>query len=326
MSDNCPSPEDAERARHRLALVALLDDRAGQRVIAGLAVRPQLLDRRHHQRKQRRQQLLQQVADEEVLLARLADDGRRVDRVACDARSAARRTPGSRAAASSSRSDRRTVLRAVRTSGATCPISANSAFAISGCGWPLGPATCGRRSPAISDASISSGTFSGSGAIADRISAGGPPRNTVSGSGFVARLGARVVKAAALADLPVHARSMRGRRPACDTCRGCAPASRDAACRPAGTSQTARHRPASDVMTGSRSSRTSDVTTSRTGPVGQPAGADLQQVESDVARAPQLRRRRRQHGLGQMHDALDELRAAACRTRARRGARCRTGS
>ena len=33
----------------------------------------------------------------------------------------------------------------------------------------------------MSDASISSGTFSGSGAIADSISAGGPPRNTVAG-------------------------------------------------------------------------------------------------------------------------------------------------
>ena len=93
------------------------------------------------------------------------------------------------------------------------------------------PATCGSRSPAISDASISSGTFSGSGAIADRISAGGPPRNTVTGSGSFARLGARVVEAAALADLPVHA----GRRAIVDlhagTCRGCGPACRDAACR-----------------------------------------------------------------------------------------------
>ena len=36
----------------------------------------------------------------------------------------------------------------------------------------------------MSEASISSGTFSGSGAIADRISAGGPPRNTVAGSAW----------------------------------------------------------------------------------------------------------------------------------------------
>ena len=67
---------------HRLAPVALPHDRRGQRVIAGLAVRPQPAHRRHHQREQRRQQRLQQVADEEVLLPRLADDGGRIDRVA----------------------------------------------------------------------------------------------------------------------------------------------------------------------------------------------------------------------------------------------------
>ena len=72
-----PFAEDPERAGHRLARVALLDDRRGQRVIAGLAVRPEPLDRRHHQREQRRQQLLQQIADEEILLPRLADDRRR---------------------------------------------------------------------------------------------------------------------------------------------------------------------------------------------------------------------------------------------------------
>ena len=64
----------------------------------------------------------------------------------------------------------------------TSPISANSALAMSGCG-PGASATRASRSPAMSDASISSGTFSGSGAIAARISAGGPPRNTVTGSG-----------------------------------------------------------------------------------------------------------------------------------------------
>ena len=46
-----------------------------------------------------------------------------------------------------------------------------------------GPAAIGRRLPAISDASSSSGTFSGRGATAASISAGGPPRNTVTGSG-----------------------------------------------------------------------------------------------------------------------------------------------
>ena len=40
--------------------------------------------------------------------------------------------------------------------------------------------------------------------------------------------------------------------------------------------------------------------------MAQPPGADLQQFQADVARAPQLRRRRRQERLGEMHDALDE--------------------
>ena len=51
--------------------------RARERVVAGLAIRPQLLDRGHHQWKERREQLLQQIADEEVLLARLAHNGGR---------------------------------------------------------------------------------------------------------------------------------------------------------------------------------------------------------------------------------------------------------
>ena len=53
-----------------------------ERVIAGFAVGPEILDGRHDQREQRRQQLLQQVADEEVLLPRLADHRGGIDRVA----------------------------------------------------------------------------------------------------------------------------------------------------------------------------------------------------------------------------------------------------
>ena len=76
-----PFAEDPERAGHRLALVALLDDGGRERVVAGLAVRPEPFDRGHDERKERRQQVLQQVADEEVLLPRLADDGGRKNRV-----------------------------------------------------------------------------------------------------------------------------------------------------------------------------------------------------------------------------------------------------
>ena len=81
--------EDPEGAGHRLARVAIADDRRGERVVAGLAVRPQVAHAGHHQREQRRQQFLKQVADEEVLLARLADDGRR-DRSASFRRATAR--------------------------------------------------------------------------------------------------------------------------------------------------------------------------------------------------------------------------------------------
>src|ERR1044071_1621662 len=76
-----PFAQDAERARHRLPRIALLHHRGAQRVVAGLAIGPQLLHRGHHQRKERRQQLLQQIADEEVLLPRLPHHRRRIDRV-----------------------------------------------------------------------------------------------------------------------------------------------------------------------------------------------------------------------------------------------------
>ena len=60
------------------------------------------------------------------------------------------------------------------------------------------------------------------------------------------------------------------------------------------------------VTTGSRSSRTSRVTTSSTGPPPLPPHADAQQLDADIARAPQLRRRRRQQRFGQVHEPLDQ--------------------
>ena len=81
-------------------------------------------------------------------------------------------------------------LRAGARRGGTSPISANSASATSGCG-PGAVARASAARPAMSEASISSGTFSGSGAMAARISAGGPPRNTVTGSACAARFGDR---------------------------------------------------------------------------------------------------------------------------------------
>ena len=48
---------------------------------ARLAVRPEIADARHDQGEERREEFLQVVADEEVFLPRLADHGRRVDRI-----------------------------------------------------------------------------------------------------------------------------------------------------------------------------------------------------------------------------------------------------
>ena len=61
----------------------------------------------------------------------------------------------------------------------------------------------------MSDASISSGTFSGRGATADSISAGGPPEKDGGRQALAALLGNRIVIAAPLADLPVHAGGAR---------------------------------------------------------------------------------------------------------------------
>ncbi len=64
----------------------------------------------------------------------------------------------------------------------------------------------------MSDASINSGTFSGSGAIADKDQRGRPAEKHGRRQRVALRLGDGVVKAAALADLPVHA----GRLPVVD--------------------------------------------------------------------------------------------------------------
>ena len=59
-------------------------------------------------------------------------------------------------------------------------------------------------SPASNEASTSSGTSSGSGAMAASINAGGPPRNTVTGNVWSSLLRFAVVKAAAFLNLPVQ--------------------------------------------------------------------------------------------------------------------------
>src|SRR5882724_1132831 len=46
---------------------------------AGLDIRPQIADARHHQRKERRKELLQIISDEEIFLARFADHRSGID-------------------------------------------------------------------------------------------------------------------------------------------------------------------------------------------------------------------------------------------------------
>src|SRR5262249_27204453 len=53
-----------------------------ERVEARVAVRPEIHDARHHEGEERREEPLQVLAEEEVLLPRLADDRRGQDRVA----------------------------------------------------------------------------------------------------------------------------------------------------------------------------------------------------------------------------------------------------
>ncbi len=65
------------------------------------------------------------------------------------------------------------------------------------------------------------------------------------------------------------------------------------------------------VTIGSRSSRTSSVTTSRTGPVPTAGAVPTRAARiADVARAPQLGRRRRQQRLGEVDEPLDQLQRA----------------
>ena len=199
--------QDAEGRGHGLALVALLDHRRGQRVVAGLAVGPEARTAGHHQREERREQLLEEVADEEVLLPRLAHHGGGVDRVAPAAQVGRRGRPGSRGAASSSRSGRRRALGPALAAAHRARRGRSPRSPPAGAGPGRAPSRS--RSPAMSEASSSSGTFSGRGAIAARIRAGGPPRKTVTGRALALRLRHGVVEAAALADLPVHAGGAR---------------------------------------------------------------------------------------------------------------------
>src|SRR2546423_784918 len=56
-------------------------DGRGERVESGLAVSPEVAHARHDEWEERREKFLQVVADEEVFLPRLSDDGRGIDRV-----------------------------------------------------------------------------------------------------------------------------------------------------------------------------------------------------------------------------------------------------
>src|ERR1700730_2277263 len=76
-----PLAQDAKGGRHGFPLVALLDDRRRQRMVARLAVGPEIFARRNDEGKERREQLLEQVADEEALLTGLSHHGGWIDGV-----------------------------------------------------------------------------------------------------------------------------------------------------------------------------------------------------------------------------------------------------
>ena len=73
--------EYSEGRRNRLARVALAHDRGTERVESCLAVSPEVAHARHDEWEERREKFLKVVADEEIFLPRLSDDGRGIDRV-----------------------------------------------------------------------------------------------------------------------------------------------------------------------------------------------------------------------------------------------------
>ena len=77
-----PLAQNAEGACHGFAAVPLFDDRAGQRVISRLAIRPEVQHGGHDQWEQRRQQVLQEVANKKILLSGFAHHRRGINRVA----------------------------------------------------------------------------------------------------------------------------------------------------------------------------------------------------------------------------------------------------
>ena len=172
--------EDAEGELHRLAGVALLDEDARQAVVPGLAVAPDPLDRRHDEAGQRLHQLLDVVAEVEVLLRRLADDGGGEDGAApvVDVPDLEEGVVVAQRVVPEMVAER--PLGQAAVCGGTLPVMANSASASRGSG-PPGSRTRWSLPPCSREASTSSGIPSGSGAMADRISAGGPPTKTASG-------------------------------------------------------------------------------------------------------------------------------------------------
>ena len=157
----------------------------------------------------------------------------------------------------------------------------------------------------MSDASISSGTFSGSGAIADRISAGGPPRKTVAGRLCPRAFGDGVVIAAALADLPVHARAAR----VVDL----HPVHAEVVPRAIGMRRVdERQRDERTAVLGpARERRQAIEPDVGRHPIDHRSAldaprADLEQLAADVARVPHLARCRRQQRLGELDEPANQ--------------------
>ena len=234
--------EDAEGADHRLALVALAHD--ARRRASG-------------SRSRRSSRGSRPPASRPGRAARAALAGSRRGRSPpgaacrppspgrsrpCGARARRPRTPGSRGPRSSSRSGRRTGPRggaraAARVRRGRTRRWRRAAAARTGC------TARGRRSCPSRLASSTSGTFSGSGATAARISAGGPPTCTLTGRSTPAASASARWKPP---PLPICTCRPAGRRrtPACGTCRGSRPRSSGDGWSRAAASRSGRRRAA----------------------------------------------------------------------------------
>ena len=143
--------------------------------------------------------------------------------------------------------------------------------------------------------------------MAARMRAGGPPRNTVAGSGWFRAFGHRVVEAAALADLPVHA----GRARVVNLQAVHAEVGRALALGVLGVDEGQGDEGAAVLAPAGQDGKPVEPHVARhdlgdRSRAHPPAQADPQQRQEGVARAPQLADARGQELLGQGHQPAHE--------------------